>query len=181
MKRSHRIIVVSHCLLNANAKVRPLALYPGVLLDALRSYIEQGVGIVQLPCPESSYLGVNRWGMSREQYDHPRFRRHCRRILTPVMDQLEAYRDSGCDIIGVVGADGSPNCGIHRVPLGLAGGVIGAMGPVENQVGGLRSAEGTGVFMEVARQILAERNIGTTFMAVDENHPGKLIIQSKGD
>jgi hypothetical protein len=130
-------------------------------------------------CPESSYLGINRWGMSREQYDHPRFRRHCHQILVPVMDQLEAFCASGCTIAGVVGADGSPNCGINRVPLGLAGGVIGAAEPAEAQIANLRRASGTGVFMMMMKQLLAERQIAATFMAVDEDHPGELKIEEK--
>jgi len=174
LKRSRKILMICHCLLNANAKVRPLASYPGVLMEVLEPYLRQGVGIVQLPCPESSYLGVNRWGMSKEQYDHPHFRRHCRHILTPVLDQVEAYRASGCEIIGVVGANGSPNCGIHQTPMGYNGGVIGASEPVEEQTGGVHLADGTGVFMEELKQMLAEKSINTTFMAIDEKNPGEM-------
>ena len=179
MQRSRKILLVCHCLLNANAKVRPLARYPGVLMDALEPFFRQGVGIVQLPCPESSYLGVNRWGMSREQYDHPRYRRHCRDLLLPVMDQVESFRASGCGLVGVVGADGSPNCGVNRVPVGLEGGVIGAMGPIKKQVGRLRAAPGTGVFMDEVKRMLTERGISTTFMAVDEAHPGRLTRETR--
>ena len=62
-------------MLNANAKVSPLAVYPGVLAEVIQPFIDQGAGIVQLPCPESSYLGINRWGMCFEQYNHPNYRR----------------------------------------------------------------------------------------------------------
>ena len=179
MKRSQQILVVCHCLMNANAKVRPLAVYPGALMEPLLPFLQQGVGLVQLPCPESSYLGINRWGMSREQYDHPRFRRHCHQLLIPVMDQLETFRASGCTITGVVGADGSPNCGINRVPLGYTGGVIGAAESTEVQSGKLRMSSGTGVFMTVFKQMLAERQISATFMAVDEDHPGQLKTEEK--
>ena len=178
MKRSGKILILCHCLMNANAKVRPLASYPGVLMEALEPYLRQGVGIIQLPCPESSYLGINRWGMSKEQYDHPRFRRHCRHILTPVLDQVEAYCASGCEIVGVVGADGSPNCGIHQTPMGYNGGVIGASGAVEEQIGGVHLAAGTGVFMEELKRMLAEKSIVTTFMAIDEKNPGEMRTES---
>ena len=179
MQRSRKILLVCHCLLNANAKVRPLAGYPGVLMEALEPYFRQGVGIMQLPCPESSYLGINRWGMSREQYDHPRFRRHCRHILTPCMDQVEAFCASGCEVVGVVGADGSPNCGIYLTPLGLSGGVIGAAATVTEQIGGLQLAKGTGIFMQEVQQMLTARGIATTFMAVDEKNPGKMKTENK--
>ena len=178
MERSRKIVIVCHCLLNANAKVRPLACYAGVLMEALEPYLRQGVGIMQLPCPESSYLGVNRWGMSREQYDHPLFRRHCRQLLTPFMDQLEAFCASGCTVVGVVGADGSPNCGVHLTPLGLTGGVIGTAATAEEQIGGLRLAKGKGVFMQEVQQMLMDRGIAAPFMAVDEKNPGKMITET---
>ena len=182
MKRSQQILVVCHCLLNANAKVSPLAVYPGALMETLLPFLQQGVGLVQLPCPESAYLGINRWGMSREQYDHPRFRRHCRQILMPIMDQLETFCAAGCAIAGVVGADGSPNCGVNQVPLGLKGGVIGAGESADAQAERLEMAPGTGVFMTVFKQLMAERQIAATFMAVDENHPGQLMSEErKGD
>ncbi|WP_457551064.1 CD3072 family TudS-related putative desulfidase [Desulfobacula sp.] len=144
MKRSKKIIVVSHCLLNANAKVGPLAEYPGVLRNVMDRFIEDGVGILQLPCPESSYLGIKRWGMSYEQYDLPNFRRHCRNILIPSLDQVETFIAAGYEILGVIGADGSPNCGVIKIPSGLSGGVIRDTQDVEKQLEGFRYIEGTG-------------------------------------
>ena len=38
--------------------------------------MSEDVGVIQLPCPEATFLGMRRWGMTREQYDVPAFRRH---------------------------------------------------------------------------------------------------------
>ena len=179
MKRSKKIIVVSHCLLNANAKVSPLSSYPGVLRNVMDRFIEDGAGILQLPCPESSYLGVNRWGMGYEQYDHPSFRRHCRNILKPSVDQIEAFVAAGYIIIGIIGADGSPNCGVSKIPSGLSGCVIRNMDDIESQLKGFRYLEGPGVFFGVLKKMLREREISTDFMAVDENNPSSLITSKK--
>ncbi len=176
MKRSKRIIVVSHCLLNANAKVGPLAEYPGVLRQAMDQFIEDGTGILQLPCPESSYLGINRWGMCYEQYNHPNFRRHCRNILTPSLDQIEMFITAGYEILGVIGADGSPNCGVTKIPSGLSGGVIRNTKDVEKQLDNFRYIEGTGVFFNVLNELLQNRGISVKFMAVDENNPSTIIM-----
>ena len=181
MNRSKKIIVVSNCLLNSNAKVRPLAQYMGVLRDVMDSYIEDGVGILQLPCPETSYLGMNRWGMCREQYDHPNFHRHCRNILAASLDQIEAFIAAGYEILGVIGADGSPNCGVTRIPSGLTGGVISSAAKVSKQVENLQFLEGTGVFMTMFEKMLSERNISLQFMAVDENNPSSSTIKRKGE
>jgi predicted secreted protein len=109
MKRSRKILMVCHCLLNANTKIYPLALTGGVYHDFLEAYIRNGIGIFQLPCSEFSSLGVNRWGMTREQYDHPNFRSHCKEILEHPVNQIEALFQANYEITGVLGVDGSPN------------------------------------------------------------------------
>ena len=177
MNRSKKIIVVSHCILNANAKVRPLAVYPGVLKSVIHQFIENGTGIFQLPCPESSYLGINRWGMCFEQYDTPKFRRHCRKILEPCLDQIEAFVSAGYEIVGVIGADGSPNCGVNKIPTGLEGGVISQADTMENQLKNFEFKKGSGVFFTILREMLEQRNIFTRFQAVDEENPSQPIFQ----
>lgn len=180
MNRSKKIIVVSHCILNANAKVSPLAVYPGVLKEVIQPFIDDGAGVFQLPCPESSYLGINRWGMCFEQYNTPGFRRHCRKILAPVMDQIAAFAAQGYEIIGVIGADGSPNCGVNKIPTGFEGGVMGHGEPVEEQLAKLRFQPGTGVFFTILEEMLQHIGVAAKFMAVDEDNPSELVLQNKG-
>lgn len=179
MKRSKKIIVVSHCFLNANAKVTPLAGYPGVLREVMDKFIEQGTGILQLPCPESSYLGLDRWGMCYEQYDHPNFRQHCQQILVPSVDQMEAFLKAGYEILGIIGVDKSPNCGVTTIPSGLTGGVIRQFDDVETQLENFKYLEGTGVFFSILKEMLVKRGLSIRFMAVDENNPSSLINQKK--
>ncbi|WP_051328233.1 hypothetical protein [Desulfatirhabdium butyrativorans] len=88
MKRSRKVVVLCHCLLNANVKVHALATYPGIFPPVVAEFLEPGIGILQLPCPETTFLGLNRWGMTREQYDIPAYRRHCRRILIPPISDV---------------------------------------------------------------------------------------------
>jgi len=175
VKRSKKIIVVAHCILNANAKVGPLAMYPGVLRAVMDQFIEDGTGILQLPCPESSYLGINRWGMCREQYDHPNFRRHCRKILTPSVDQIEAFIAAGYEICGVIGADGSPNCGVTKTPSGLIGGVISDINTVQAQLKDFQYLDQSGVFFTELKSMFSHRKISVKFMAIDEKNPSSLI------
>ena len=53
--------------------------------------VEQGIQLVQLPCPEFTLYGPKRWVHTREQFDNPFFREHCRKILSPVLTQMKAY------------------------------------------------------------------------------------------
>lgn len=175
MNRSKKIIVVCHCLLNANAKVSPLAVYPGVLRQVMDAFIEAGTGIIQLPCPETSYLGLNRWGMCVEQYDHPNYRRHCRRILESAVDQIDAFSSAGYEICGIIGADGSPNCGVTTIPSGLSGGVIRDREMVDSQLKTFTYKKGSGVFLSELKNMLKEKGISVKLMAVDEKNPSTLI------
>lgn len=169
VKRSKKILIVCHCLLNANAKVYPLAACGGVFREVLHDHIESGVGLFQLPCPETGYLGLNRWGMTREQYDHPRFHQYCREILTPCLHQLTAFVQAGYQIDGVIGMDGSPNCGVVRTCSGFCGGEIGAPGNVARQLQALAMVAGRGVFMEIFAAMLADAGINVQFRAIAED------------
>ena len=110
MNRSRKIVIVCNCLLNANAKIRPYALCPGVDTAALGPIISQGIGLVQLPCPETSYLGMTRWGMTKEQYDTAGYRAHCRTILGPVLLEIAAYARAGYELLEILGPNPALNC-----------------------------------------------------------------------
>lgn len=114
--RSRKIVFVSHCVLNQNAKVRGIATFPGVIQPLLEVIVRSGAGIYQMPCPEMLYMGAMRWGHVKDQYDSPMFRRHCRSIADTVLDAAEDYRRSGYRICGFVMIDGSPVCGLKKVP-----------------------------------------------------------------
>jgi len=157
--RSREIVVLAHCHLNVNTKVHGLASYPGARTDALLPLIEAGAGIVQLPCPEATYLGMKRWGMTVEQYDTPAYRRHCREILAPVIDTLAALAADGCVIRNVLGVDGSPSCGVAETCSGYCGGEIEQI--VDGDAPAQRAVRkpGRGVFMEELEEALRSAGI----------------------
>lgn len=100
MKRNKKIIVTSHCVLNQNAVVAELARSNGVMTSVIEWSHEQGYGIIQLPCPEFTFLGPERPPMTVEQYDTPEFHAHNRKILAPVIEQLQVYQNHGYTIVG---------------------------------------------------------------------------------
>ena len=175
MNRSRKIVVLCHCLLNSNVKVHPLATYPGALTQIWTRFASVGVGLFQLPCPETSFLGLSRWGMTSEQYDCPAFHRHCRRILEPCMDQLVALYRDGCALEGLIGVDGSPSCGMFRTCIGYSGGEISSESTdVSGQVGMHSSVSARGIFMREVLAMLEEQNISIPLLAVDEEAPDNL-------
>jgi predicted secreted protein len=114
MKRGRKIAVLAHCILNQNAKVEDIALFPAVIPDVLNLLVERGYGIIQMACPETLHLGLGRWECIKDQYETPSFRHLCELIAGEVLDQLEDYERNGYKIGPIIGIDGSPSCGVSK-------------------------------------------------------------------
>lgn len=110
MQRSKKILIVSHCILNQNTVIEEEARAAGAIESAVEWVMKEGYGFLQLPCPEFTYLGLNRPPMTYEQYNTPEYRKHSREILKPVLDQAEAYVKSGYELVGLLGIQSSPSC-----------------------------------------------------------------------
>ena len=140
------MVLLAHCILNPNAKIAGAAQTRGAIPGVLEGLLQDGVGIVQLPCPEQTFGGCRRWGMTREQYDVPCYRKHCRSLLEDVVDQMEDYLRNGYEVLGIVGVDGSPSCGVDRTCAGYKGGEIASMPslPEASTCGHLKDLEKAG-------------------------------------
>lgn len=167
MQRNKRIVLMSHCLLNVNAKVQGLATYRGALQEALDFIQETGAGVVQLPCPEMTYCGLRRWGQTVEQYDTPFYQGHCEAISQDISRQVNEYLRNGYTVIGVIGLDGSPSCGVD---LTWSGDCCG----MDHHVEGLL-AKGQGVLMRSLKQQFDRIGIHIPFVGLDEENPAASI------
>ncbi|MBU8919053.1 CD3072 family TudS-related putative desulfidase [Neobacillus sp. 114] len=110
MQRSKQILIVSHCILNQNTVIPDEARAAGAVISAVEWAMKQGYGLLQLPCPEFTFLGLDRPPMTYEQYNTPEYRKHCREILKPVLSQAEDYIKNGYEIAGILGIQSSPSC-----------------------------------------------------------------------
>ncbi|SDZ07593.1 CD3072 family TudS-related putative desulfidase [Tindallia californiensis] len=165
MKRSKKIVLLAHCLLNVNSKIKGLANYSAHHVDTLKKVVEEELGIIQLPCPEITYLGMDRWGMTKNQYSYPAYRNHCRQLLKPVIDQIREYEKQHYEIVEVVGIDGSPSCGVQYTETGYEGGMVCCDDRNEPQT--VRIEE-SGVYMEELMKLLNEAEISLKFSGIDE-------------
>jgi predicted secreted protein len=102
-----KVVFLANCLLNQNAKVAEFALYPGVVGPVVDLFRQKGFEVEQLPCPELTFMGINRWWQTKDQYDTPGYRKHCRRLAKVTADLIEHYKRAGCKVY-LVGLDGSP-------------------------------------------------------------------------
>ena len=124
--RSKRVIFVSHCIFNQNAKIDGCAHYPGAIRGAADLLLRSGCGIVQMDCPELLHLGLDRRVEAdrrrtiasedtrvAELMESPAGRACCRDVASRVVLQVEQYVRNGFAVVGVLGVNGSPTCGVE--------------------------------------------------------------------
>ena len=175
--RSRRVVVVCHCLVNANAKVEGLSQYQGVH-PLVQRLAEKGVGVLQMRCAEMTALGMRRWGQTYEQYDTPPFRAHCEALADQTLADVTEYLRTGYEVLGVVGVDGSPTCGVFKAAHGNWGGEYAPADWAEavREVG---SEPGSGVHVEALRERLEP--LGVAFTAIDESVEGHEVERVLAD
>ena len=123
--RSKRVIFLPHCILNQNAISDGTAGYPAAHADLIRLLLDAQVGIVQLPCPELCCLGLDRGDPRgaarpvvventriRAALGAPEAAAKLDRLVDHVMLQIREYRRHGFTIVGIVGVNRSPSCGV---------------------------------------------------------------------
>lgn len=159
------ILIVSHCFLNTAAKVKrfkeqAVAEEEDLRRELLKLAADRGIQLIQLPCPEFVMYGPVRWGHTCEQFDNTFYRNRCRELLAPVMLEIKEYLSHPEEfrILGVLGIDGSPSCGVKYTCRGEWGGEFSGrdIAPVIRTV---HLEEGRGVFMEVLDEMLRENGV----------------------
>ncbi|WP_392486265.1 CD3072 family TudS-related putative desulfidase [Haloimpatiens sp. FM7315] len=111
MKREKNLVLVSHCILNQNSVVDPLARARGAF-PIVNKLVKKGYGIIQLPCPEFKFLGPNRKPMSKEEYDCKEYRELCKSLFKPILEDIKKYIASGYKLKTIIGINQSPTCSI---------------------------------------------------------------------
>lgn len=111
-ERYGKIVVVAHCILNQNSRVLGLARHPAVVDEVVDVLRRHNVGFLQIPCPELTYAGAKRPSRSREEYDTPNYRKHCRQIAVSTVLQLEEFAKNDIVTLAVLGIENSPSCGL---------------------------------------------------------------------
>lgn len=123
--RSKRVVFVAHCFLNQNSISDGTAVYPAAFKDLVGFFLNADIGIVQMPCPELCCLGLDRGNIhgadSPVVVENTRIRKEMKKdganrklakLADHVVQQILEYDKSGFEIVGMVGANRSPNCGV---------------------------------------------------------------------
>ena len=114
MQRSKKVVFISHCILNQNTVVCPLARAKGAYKQVIDLIMENNIGIHQMPCPEFEYLGLKRNPMNKKEYDNYEYRIICKNIAIHLVEIMKEYISSDYKIIGIIGINESPTCSLKN-------------------------------------------------------------------
>ena len=159
--RSKKVIFLAHCLLNQNAISDGTAVCPAAFGELIQLLLDHEVGVVQMSCPELCCLGLDRGdvhGADRPvveentrirramEKDGPRQKREA--LADLVAEQVQEYHKHGFQVLGIVGANRSPNCGL------------------ETTSDFDREVEGRGAFMDAIAQQLEAAGISVPMLGL---------------
>lgn len=167
-RRSKRLVFVAQCVLNQNAKLDRCAHYPGTIKEITKILVEHDIGIIQMPCPELLALGLDRQtdpetNPSVESEDTRIARRMasaepnnlCRSLVQDLAYQMKEYLKHGFEIVGLIGINGSPTCGIETTWF-------------EDQ-----EQDGPGIFIKMLTEELRNNNIFIQKTGIKASTPGE--------
>jgi len=112
-KKDRKIILIAQCLVNPYCRVHILGQNFPLSYELMNYLMEKRVGIVQYPCPETTAMGLKRNPQGRQQYDNIFFRNHCKELLKVPMLMVREFIRSKYRLVGYIGLENSPTCGIH--------------------------------------------------------------------
>jgi predicted secreted protein len=177
-----KIIFAAHCVLNTASKVVMYNTDEMAQEEALRRHfvhavLDAGLQMRQMPCPEFTLYGCKRWGHCSDQFDNPFFRNHCQKLLAPVLDEVTAYMTDRerFEVLGFVGIDGSPSCGVDYTCTGPWGGNLAGRDDLAAAVAGAKLVKGRGVFFDELNRMLGERGLRLPCMGLFAPEPDKIM------
>jgi predicted secreted protein len=155
--RSRRIVLVPHCVLNQNARVSGAAERPAAVVELVIGLLNRDVGILQMPCPELCAFGLDRAQVQVEsELRTPSGKALSRTLARELVEQIGAYRGCGIHVLGILGKNGSPSCGVE-----------------ETWAKGVRS--GSGAFIEELAAELSERGVVIELAGIHDGEPDKAL------
>ena len=165
--RSRKVIFLAHCIPNMNARMHNCArVFPASVEPIIRFCMDNELGMVQMPCPELLVTGLGRdrdepeVEYLRQALEQPVSRERIRKLADQVVFQMKEYRFQGFTMIGVIGNDGSPTCGVD----------ITAWPDPDN-----RFAPGEGIFIQELKAGMKAAGLELPFKGIDDEKAGEAV------
>ena len=114
-----KVVFVPHCILNQNVRALGKEKSNGTIREVVNFFAEAEIGIVQLPCPEVEFDGgLERKFKTKENYNTEIYREHCKEVSLEILKVIKKYLDKEYKVIGILGIEFSPTCGVYRIEDG---------------------------------------------------------------
>lgn len=168
MNRSKKIAIISHCIINQNSVVKGEYKDMNIFFPFIKKLFEENIGILQLPCPETEYYGLRRWGHVKEQFDNCGYRKYVEKIVNSFVDIIKEYINNEYEIVGIYGIAGSPSCGVNLTCSANWEGEISLYKDKEDIVSRIKMINESGIFMEIFKSVLDKNKINIPFYDVDD-------------
>ena len=131
-ERSKKVIFVAHCILNENVRFLGTAYRRSSIDETIKQLQENEFGIIQMPCPEQIIYGGSlkrqslqmvgtkdklayRLGKLLMPVFNWNIKRICQKIAKGVVKDIKTWKDSDFEVIGIIGFDGCPFCGVNAI------------------------------------------------------------------
>lgn len=155
--RGARVVLVAHCVLNQNARVAGAAVRPAALTELVAGLFARDVGIVQMPCPEVAAFGLDRADLCIEhELRTSAGRALCRKLAREQLWQIRAYQAAGVRVLGVLGKNGSPSCGVEETWRG-------------------RVCPGSGAFIQALEAELRSQGLAVGIAGIADGEPARAL------
>ncbi len=121
--RSKKVVFAAHCILNQNARHVDCADFPSAMKPLVSFLQERELGISQMPCPEMMALGLGRdrdvppLDTVREALELPDAQGRLQPVIDDIAYQIKEYQFQGFAVVGILGKNGSPACGVETTSL----------------------------------------------------------------
>ena len=155
--RSRKVALVPHCVLNQNARAAGAAVRPSGIAELVTALFERNIGIIQMPCPELFAFGLDRGHLCIEkELRTSSGRSMMRQLARDLVGQIRAYQDCRIHVLGILGKNGSPSCGVEETWAGHV-------------------CPGSGAFIDELSAELRDQKIPVEVAGFRDSEPGKAI------
>ena len=152
MDRSKKLVFVAHPILNQNSMPIGKEKAQGSVKEVVELLAENGIGIIQMPCPELECFGIDRKPKNKEALDNKIYRALCKKYALQTLSQIEAYIKKSYHVLAILGVEFSPTYGVHQI---------------EN---GSRNTPGKGIFIEELEEEMHKKKFQVPIIGINMNN-----------
>jgi predicted secreted protein len=152
-----KVVLVPHCALNQNARLAACAEWPAAVAPLVTGLMDRQIGVIQMPCPELMVIGLDRRHVQiRSGLEPHPVRAALRRLAENLVYQVRQYRSCGVRVLGILGKNGSPACGVEQTYR-------------------LEPCPGLGVFVEELRAELHRQGVSLPMMGLEDTRHAEAL------